>query len=157
VFGALHLQTGMQEAKLFNFVSPGTHLRQVLVDCPPPLEPPVPRGDDHHVGLQPLRCPWLLHLQPGMQEAKFLVFHARYKPAAGSGRPRPVPVNRGRFWQALVDLLHEVPGVFQVLHLILEAVAAANSPGSRFLIEFQSSSIFNRANSSIEVKFSAQV
>ena len=59
VFGALHLQTGMQEAKLFNFVSPGTHLRQVLVDCPPPLEPPVPRGDDHHVGLQPR----LLHPQ----------------------------------------------------------------------------------------------
>ena len=112
----------------------------------PLLEPPVPRGGDQPVGQQPLRCPWLLHLQPGMQEAKFLVFHARYKPAAGFGRPRPVPVNRGRFWQALVDLLHEVPGVFQVLHLILEAVAAANSPGSRFL-----KPSFNRVQFSIQL------
>ena len=78
MFGALHLQTGMQEAKLFNFVSPGTHLWQVLVDRPPPLEPPVPHGDDHHVGLQhgvgfaQLVCSLLLEL-PLLLELQFLL------------------------------------------------------------------------------------
>ena len=40
VFGALHLQKGMQEVEFFGFVSPGTHLWQVL--APSVLCPPAP-------------------------------------------------------------------------------------------------------------------